>query len=54
MIEALEGRGYIVEEVRENNYDYIDNVLYDEIFAVFDSLDCFSRQRLRDEVIKFK
>ena len=29
-------------------------VMDDEIFAVFDSLDCFSRQRLRDEVIKFK
>jgi len=54
MIESLEGRGYIVEEVIKNNYDYIDSVLYDEIFAVFDSLDCFSRKRLRDEILKFK
>ena len=50
LIEELEVRGYRMEV----NYDLVDLKLYDDIVAVFDSLDCFLREKLRDEVIKFE
>lgn len=50
LIEELEVRGYRMEV----NYDLVDLKLYDDIVAVFDSLDCFSREKLRNEIIKFK
>lgn len=54
-IEFLEERGYIVSTSKEmNEYDYVDNCLFEDISSVFDSLDCFSRQKLRDLIINFK
>ena len=50
LIEELESRGYRMEV----NYDLVDLELYDDIVSVFDSLDCFSREKLRDCVLKFK
>ena len=50
LIEELEVRGYRMEV----NYDLVDLKLYDDIVAVFDSLDCFLREKLRNEIIKFK
>ena len=44
LIEELEVRGYRMEV----DYDLVDFKLYDDIVAVFDSLDCFSREKLRD------
>ena len=50
LIEELESRGYVMER----SYDLVDLELYDDIVSVFDSLDCFSREKLRDYVLKFK
>jgi predicted transcriptional regulator len=53
-IEFLEESGYTVSEYKEAKYDYIDMCLFDDIVSVFDSLDVFSRQKLRDLVVNFK
>lgn len=50
LIEELESRGYRMEV----NYDLVDIKLYDDIVSVFYSLNCFSREKLRDHVLKFK
>ena len=50
LIEELESRGYVMER----SYDLVDLELYDDIVSVFDSLDCFSREKLRNEIIKFE
>lgn len=50
LIEELESRGYRMER----SYDLVDLELYDDIVSVFDSLDCFSREKLRDYVLNFK
>jgi hypothetical protein len=50
LIEELESRGYRMEV----NYDLVDLKLYDDILLVFDSLNVFDRQRLRDYILNFK
>lgn len=53
MIEYLEERGYVVDDERNisNDYDYVDNCLFEDIVNKFDSLDCFLRQKMRDLII---
>ena len=54
-IEFLEESGYIVSTPKElNEYDYVDNCLFDDIVSVFDSLSVFDRQKLRDLIVNFK
>ena len=50
LIDELESRGYRMDR----SYDLVDLELYDDIVSVFDALDCFSRKKLRDCVLKFK
>lgn len=50
LIEELEIRGCRMCDL---GYDIVDVQLYDDIVEKFDSLDCFSRQKLRDLVINF-
>jgi len=53
MIEYLEERGYTVEADSRSTpeYDYVDNCLFYDIVNKFNSLDCFSRQKMRDLII---
>jgi len=46
LIEELESRS-------RRMYDLVDNGLLDEITSVFDSLNCFDREKLRDLVVNF-
>lgn len=53
MIDYLENRGCYVSDdgTVSNDYDYVDSCLFEDIVSVFDSLDVFSRQKLRDLVV---
>lgn len=44
-IEFLENLGYFVSDERNisNDYDYVDNCLFEDISSVFDSLSCAGR-----------
>lgn len=52
-VEYLENLGYFVTDERDisNGYDYVDNCLFEDIVNKFDSLDLFSRQKMRDLII---
>jgi hypothetical protein len=57
MIKYLEEDGWTVvwdkNEIK-TDFDYVDTELYQDIYEKFESLNIFDRERLRNEVIKFK
>ena len=57
MIESLRNDGWTVfldEMELGSEFDSVDKELYQDIYYKFESLDVFDRERLRNEVIKFK
>ena len=57
MVRSLEDIGYTVVWDRDdlgNEFDSVDQVLYQDIYEKFESLNVFDRERLRNEVIKFE
>lgn len=50
-IDFLEDSGYTITYDKGIQYDYVDNCLFEDITNKFDSLDCFSRQKMRDLII---
>jgi|GEM_PF-4878224 len=56
MIHYLESVGCSIvdENDTDNDYDYVDDCLFEDIVSVFDSLSCAKRQELRDLIINFK
>lgn len=52
-IEYLEDLGYYIsyDKSISNDYDYVDNCLFEDIVNKFNSLDYFSRQKMRDLII---
>ncbi len=50
-IDFLEDSGYTITYDKGIQYDYVDNCLFEDIVNKFDSLDCFSRQKMRDLII---
>lgn len=55
-VEYLENLGYFVTDERDisNDYDYVDNCLFEDIVNKFDSLSVFDRQELRNLIVDFK
>lgn len=50
-IDFLEDIGYTIIADKGIQYDYVDNCLFEDIVNKFDSLDFFSRQKMRDLII---
>ena len=53
MVSILEDKGYLVSDERNisNDYDYVDNCLFEDIVNKFNSLSFFDRQKMRDLII---
>jgi hypothetical protein len=55
MIESLEDDGWVVtregEDIQLSNFDYVDNLLFKDIYDKFESADMIQRKELRDKFL---